>query len=67
MLRKIVGTTAGGGFLSAALAAGWAGVAVVAVIVVVLTGAVCWVVADAERPGRLALLFTALRSRDRIG
>lgn len=61
LMRRIVATVAGGGALSALLTAGWAGAAVVAAVVVVLTLAVCWTIADPDRPGRLALLFTAWR------
>lgn len=43
--------------LSAALAMGWTTVAAV----IVLAIALCWVVADADRPKRLALLLTAWR------
>lgn len=61
LMRRIVATVASGGALSALLTAGWAGAAVVAAVVVVLTLAVCWTIADPDRPGRLALLFTAWR------
>jgi hypothetical protein len=59
--RRIVGTTAGGGVLTALLAEGWAGIAVAVAVVLVLTVAICWIVADADRPARLALLLTACR------
>jgi hypothetical protein len=45
--------------------AGWAGAAVVVAVVVVLTLAVCWTIADSDRPGRLALLLTAWRGTTR--
>jgi hypothetical protein len=61
MLRRIAGTTASGGVLTALLAAGWAGIAVTVAVVLVLTVAICWIVADADRPARLALLLTAWR------
>jgi hypothetical protein len=61
MLRRIVGTTAGGGVLTALLAEGWAGITVTVAVVLVLTIAICWIVADADRPARLALLLTAWR------
>ena len=59
MLRRIMGTTASGGVLTALLAAGWTGIAVTVAVVLVLTVAICWIVADADRPARLALLLTA--------
>jgi len=64
MLRQTLGVTAGGGgVLTALLTAGWTGVVLVAAVVVVLVGAVCWVIADPERPARLALLITSWRTR----
>jgi len=42
------------GVLSALLAGGWTGVALLVAVVLVLVGAVCWVVADPNRPGRCA-------------
>jgi predicted small integral membrane protein len=66
MLRRLAGATAGGGVLATMLAAGWVGAAVLLGVALLLVGAVCWVIADPDRPARLALLFTAWRgSRDR--
>jgi predicted small integral membrane protein len=66
MLRRLARTTAGGGVLATVLATGWVGAATLLGVALLLVGAVCWVIADPERPARLALLFTALRgSRDR--
>jgi len=50
------------GVLSTVFAAGWTGVVLILAVVVVLTGALCWVVADAERPSRLAMLLRAWRA-----
>jgi hypothetical protein len=60
-MRRAIGTGVGGGILSTLLAKGWVGVALAVGVVVVLTVAVCWVVADSERPQRLALLLSAWR------
>lgn len=49
------------GVLSAVFAAGWAGVVLILAVVVVLTAALCWVLADAQRPARLAMLLRAWR------
>jgi hypothetical protein len=62
-MRRVLGAVGGGtGVLSAIFAAGWTGVILILAVVVVLTGAVCWVVADAERPARLAMLLKAWRT-----
>jgi len=64
MLRQALGVTAGsGGIISALLAGGWTGVVLLVALVVVLVGAVCWVIADDARPERLALLITSWRGR----
>lgn len=64
MLRQALGVTAGsGGVASALLAAGWTGVVLVAVLLLVVVGAVCWTIADPGRADRLALLITSWRSR----
>lgn len=57
MIRRVLTSTVGATALSAALAMGWTTV----VAVIVLAIALCWVVADADRPKRLALLLTAWR------
>ena len=44
------------------IAAGWTGMVLILAVVVVLTAAVCWIVADAERPARLAMLLKAWRA-----
>jgi hypothetical protein len=63
MVRHALGVAAGGGGLvSALLAGGWIGVVLMAVVVLALVVAVCWVVADADRPARLALLITSWRA-----
>ena len=62
-MRRVLGTVgASTGVLSTVFAAGWTGVVLILAVVVVLTGAVCWVVADAERPDRLAMLLRAWRA-----
>lgn len=61
MIRQTLGTTVGATLLSAALAMGWTAVTIAVAVVIVLTIALCWVVADADRPNRLALLLTAWR------
>jgi hypothetical protein len=60
-MRRVVGAI-GTGVLSAIFAAGWTGVILILAVVVILTGAVCWVVADARRPARLAMLLRACRA-----
>jgi hypothetical protein len=63
MMRRALGTTAGiAVLLSALLTAGWASVALLLVVVVIVVAAVCWIVADPERPDRLALLITSWRA-----
>jgi hypothetical protein len=61
MVRRVLGATAG---LAAVLSAGWTGVALVTALVLVPVLAICWVVADPDRPRRLALLLTAWRRTD---
>ncbi|MEV5720600.1 hypothetical protein AB0L41_42615 [Amycolatopsis mediterranei] len=45
----------------AALAAGWIGIAALVIAIVVPIAAICWVLADPDRPQRLALLLSAWR------
>jgi hypothetical protein len=61
MIRWGLAAAGGGGALSTLLAAGWVGVALVILLIFSVLGTVCWVVADAERPARLALLITSWR------
>jgi hypothetical protein len=61
MLRRGLSVAGGGGFVTAIFAAGWAGIVIVSAVVVVLIAAVCWIVADEDRPARVALLVTAWR------
>jgi hypothetical protein len=62
-MQRIVGAIGGStGVLSTIFAAGWTGVVLILAVVVILTVAVCWVVADAERPARLAILLKACRA-----
>jgi hypothetical protein len=58
MVRAIGSST---GVLSAIFAAGWTGVVLILAVVVIITVALCWVIADAERPARLAKLLKACR------
>jgi hypothetical protein len=59
MIRRALDTTAGATVVSSILALGWAGALLLVLVTVVLTAALCWVLADAERPTRLALLLSA--------
>jgi hypothetical protein len=62
-MRRVLGAISGStGVLSALFAAGWTGVVLIITVVVILTAAVCWVIADAERPARLAMLLKAWRA-----
>lgn len=49
------------GAVTAALAAGWTGTTLLIVAILVPTAAICWVLADNQRPQRLALLLAAWR------
>ncbi len=62
-MRRVLGAVGTStGVLSTVFAAGWTGVVLILAVVVVLTAAVCWVVADAERPARLAMLLRGVAS-----
>jgi hypothetical protein len=43
------------------VAEGWIGVALISATVILVTGAMCWVISDADRPARLAMLLRAWR------
>ncbi len=59
---KTIGVTGGtGGAVAAALAAGWVGAALLIIAILAPTIAICWVLADPDRPQRLALLVTTWR------
>jgi hypothetical protein len=60
-MRRALSIGAGGTILSASLTAGWLGIALSALVVVILILALCWIVADSERPYRLAVLLKAWR------
>lgn len=61
-MRQALGITAGsGGLLSTLLAAGWTGVVLLGAVILTVVISICWVIADPERPKRLALLITATR------
>jgi len=62
-LRRVLGAIGGStGALSTIFAAGWIGVILILAVIMILTGAVCWVIADAKRPARLATLLRAWRA-----
>jgi drug/metabolite transporter (DMT)-like permease len=62
-MRRVLGTVGGSaGVLSTIFAAGWTGMILILAVVVVVTGALCWVIADAKRPARLAMLLRAWRT-----
>jgi hypothetical protein len=59
---KTVSVTGGtSGAVVAAFAAGWTGVAVLIIAIVMPIAAICWVIADPDRPPRLALLMSTWR------
>jgi len=60
MIRRIL-AAAGAAVVSSLLAMGWAGVVVLISLVLVGAAVLCWVIADADRPARLALLLAACR------
>lgn len=64
-MRRALGIGAGGTLLSASLAAGWVALAIAGAVVIAVILALCWIIADSERPGRLALLLTAWRETSR--
>jgi hypothetical protein len=47
--------------LVAVVATGWTGIALLVIVLIVLIAALCWVLADSERPQRLALLLSTWR------
>jgi hypothetical protein len=62
-MRRVLGAIGGStGVLSTIFATGWVGVILILAVVVVVTGALCWVIADAKRPARLAMLLRAWRT-----
>jgi hypothetical protein len=61
MIRRVLHTTVSATVLSITLAISWAAATVTVAVALGLTIALCWVVADADRPNRLALLLTAWR------
>jgi hypothetical protein len=62
MLRRAVATVSGGGVIGVLAQAGWVGAVVLIGVVLVVVAAVCWVIADPDRPARLALLLMAWRA-----
>jgi hypothetical protein len=62
-MRRAVGAIGGStSVLSTIFVAGRTGVILILTVVVIITAALCWVVADAERPARLAMLLKACRA-----
>lgn len=61
MIGRVLGTTASGGAVAAALLAGWTGAVVLVCLVLIPTLAICWVLADPGRTKRLASLLTIWR------
>lgn len=62
-MRRVVGAIGGTtGVLSTIFAAGWIGVVLILAVVLIVTGAVCWVLADDKRPARLTMLLRAYRA-----
>ncbi len=47
--------------MAAALTAGWIGALLLIIAIIVPTAAICWILADPDRPQRLALLVTTWR------
>jgi hypothetical protein len=66
-MRRVLSLGAGGTVLSASLTAGWLGMALSSLVVVTLTLALCWIVADSERSYRLILLVKAWRGTSHPG
>jgi hypothetical protein len=60
MIRRIL-TAAGATTVSSLPAMGWSGVVALIGLVLVFAAVLCWVIADADRPARLALLLAACR------
>ena len=61
-MRRALGTAAGGGgLISMLMTSGWAGAALIALVAAISLGALCWIIADPERPGRLALIIGSCR------
>jgi hypothetical protein len=59
---QAVGATGGvSAVLVAVLATGWTGIALLVFAIVVPIAALCWVLADSDRPQRLALLLNTWR------
>jgi hypothetical protein len=60
MSRAAIGSAASAfGGLTLLASTGWAGAVVSIAVVFALVGAACWVLADQQRPRRLALLIRA--------
>lgn len=59
LARRVGATLASSGVLGAVLYAGWAGAVVLVAVVAMLVGALCWVLADSARSGRLTRMLMA--------
>ena len=62
-MRRTVGTAGVGAAFATLMGSGLAGGVIFLAVVLTIVGAVCWVVADPDRPARLALLITTWRTR----
>ena len=63
-MRRVFAAGGGGGLLASLLAAGWVGVVLGVVVVLVVVGAICWIVNDRDRPDRLVRILAAWRRGD---
>lgn len=59
--RALVITSAICGGMTAVLAMGWMGAVLLTAAILIPIGALCWILADRDRPLRLALLLSAWR------
>lgn len=60
--RRVGAMLTGSGVLGAMLHAGWIGAIVLIATVAILVGALCWVLADSDRSGRLTKVLAAWRT-----
>lgn len=62
---RIASKTLSGGLLAAALNAGWVGGVVLIAMALLVIAVFCWIVADADRAKRAALVLRAWRQTSR--
>lgn len=60
--RRVGATLTGSGVVGAMLDAGWVGAIVLIATVAILVGALCWVLADSDRSGRLTRVLATWRT-----